>query len=102
MERGGSHQLTVLRLFAFRKPLQHLVVLPLSTAVGRDVGAADSRAAQRSGGGVYSVYERGCSSRSAIRSPIIMQVALVFARMQSGMIEASATRMPSSPCTRPA
>ena len=29
-----------------------------------------------------------------MRSPIIMQVALVLARMQSGMIEASATRMP--------
>ena len=39
--------------------------------------------------------------KSATRSPIIIVVALVLARMQSGMIEASAIRRFSSPCTRP-
>src|SRR6266704_3489200 len=39
--------------------------------------------------------------KSATRSPIIIVVALVLARMQSGMIEASAIRRLSSPCTRP-
>ena len=39
--------------------------------------------------------------KSATRSPIIMVVAFVLARMQSGMMEASATQRPSSPCTRP-
>ena len=34
---------------------------------------------------------------SATRSPIIIVVTLVLARMQSGMMEASATRKPSSP-----
>ena len=39
--------------------------------------------------------------KSATRSPIIMVVAFVLARIQSGMIEASATQRPSSPWTRP-
>src|SRR5919199_5695881 len=39
---------------------------------------------------------------SAMRSPIIIAVALVLARTQSGMMEASATRKPSMPRTRPA
>src|SRR3954449_13065419 len=39
--------------------------------------------------------------KSAIRSPIIMVVTLVFARMQSGMIEASTTRRPWRPWTLP-
>src|SRR5262245_10051223 len=39
--------------------------------------------------------------KSATRSPIIMVVAFVLARMQSGMMEASATQRPSSPWTRP-
>ena len=34
---------------------------------------------------------------SATRSPIIIVVTFVLARMQSGMMEASATRKPSSP-----
>jgi hypothetical protein len=42
-----------------------------------------------------------CRIKSATCSPIMMVVAFVLARMQSGMIEASATRRPSSPCTRP-
>lgn len=39
--------------------------------------------------------------KSATRSPIIMVVAFVLARIQSGMMEASAIRRFSSPCTRP-
>jgi hypothetical protein len=39
--------------------------------------------------------------KSAIRSPMTMVVTLVLARIQSGMIEASATRKPSMPWTRP-
>jgi hypothetical protein len=35
--------------------------------------------------------------KSAIRSPIIMVVAFVLARMQSGMMEASALQRPLSP-----
>ena len=42
-----------------------------------------------------------CCIKSATCSPIIMVVAFVLARMQSGMMEASAMRSPSSPCTRP-
>ena len=38
-----------------------------------------------------------CLIQSATRSPIIMVVTLVLARMQSGMIEASTTRIPSNP-----
>ncbi len=37
--------------------------------------------------------------KSAQRSPIIMVVALVLARMQSGITDASATRRPSTPLT---
>ena len=39
--------------------------------------------------------------KSETRSPIIMVVTLVLARMQSGMMEASTTRIPSSPWTFP-
>src|SRR6266704_839700 len=39
--------------------------------------------------------------KSATRSPIIIVVALVLARIQSGMMEASAIHRPSSPWTRP-
>ncbi len=39
--------------------------------------------------------------KSAMRSPMTMVVTLVLALMQSGMIEASATRSPSSPWTLP-
>ena len=42
-----------------------------------------------------------CLIQSATRSPIIMVVTLVLARMQSGMIEASTTRRPSIPWTLP-
>lgn len=38
---------------------------------------------------------------SAIRSPIIIVVTFVLARMQSGIMDASATRRPSRPCTLP-
>ena len=38
---------------------------------------------------------------SETRSPIIMVVTLVLARMQSGMMDASTTRMFSRPCTLP-
>jgi len=40
-------------------------------------------------------------TKSAIRSPITIAVALVLARMQSGMIDASATRSASTPWTWP-
>src|SRR5262249_28166650 len=39
------------------------------------------------------------STRSAAFSPIMMQGALVLALTSVGMIEASATRKPASPCT---
>ena len=39
--------------------------------------------------------------KSATRSPIIIVVTLVLARMQSGMMEASATLRPSRPWTLP-
>lgn len=39
--------------------------------------------------------------QSAMRSAIIKVVALVLARMQLGMIDASTTRRPSNPRTRP-
>ena len=42
-----------------------------------------------------------CSIRSEMRSPIIMVVTLVLARMQSGIMEASTTRSPRSPCILP-
>ena len=39
--------------------------------------------------------------KSAIRSPIIMVVQLVLARTQLGIMDASATRSPCIPWTRP-
>ena len=39
--------------------------------------------------------------KSETRSAIASVVAFVLARMQSGMMEASTTRSPSRPCTRP-
>ena len=53
---------------------------------GRDFGAGNHK------GCPYSD-----KIKSDIRSPIIIVVTLVLARMQSGMMEASATRRPSSP-----
>ena len=43
-----------------------------------------------------------CRMKSAMRSPMTMAVTLVLARMQSGIIDASATRSPSSPYGDPA
>jgi len=40
-------------------------------------------------------------TQSATLSPIIIDVQFVFARTISGIIDASATLIPSSPCTRP-
>ena len=42
-----------------------------------------------------------CVIKSAIFSPMIIDVRLVFARMQSGMLEASATLMLRSPLMLP-
>ena len=39
--------------------------------------------------------------KSAMCSPIIMTVTFMFARTQSGIMEASTTRSPSIPCTLP-
>ena len=48
----------------------------------------------------YPLSQSPRKTNSATRSPIIIDVAFVFARMQSGMIEASATRKPSTPRAR--
>ena len=45
--------------------------------------------------------QRPCWMKSAMRSPMTIVVTLVLARMQSGIIEASATRSPSMPRTLP-
>ena len=50
---------------------------------------------------VYAGARLYSSINSAIRSPIAIDVQLVLARTQSGMMDASATRSRSTPYTRP-
>ena len=57
-------------------------------------------AVYKRGVGVSGVYLPSLM-KSLTRSPIIIVVTLVLARMQSGMMDASTTRSPSRPCTLP-
>jgi len=49
---------------------------------------------------VSRTYRVSCSTKSDAFSPIIMLGALVLPEISVGMIEASAMRRPSIPCTR--
>jgi hypothetical protein len=63
--------------------------------------SACRRRTMRSDPPIFVDIYRPSRMKSATRSPIIMVVPLVLARMLSTMIEASATRSPCTPCTFP-